>query len=115
MRPRAYLEVGLQGLPGGTSNFPAQLPHEAAPSSVGGVFPMFSPTECCANTWKSLTTNGSDSGRNGFPLASVLVPRGSTPSFRAPSALSERCSWYKMYVKGAHIKVILWLWLGFGS
>ena len=52
MRPRAYLEVGLQGLPGGTSNFPAQLPHEAAPSSVGGVFPMFSPTECCANTWK---------------------------------------------------------------
>ena len=52
MRPPAYLEVGLQGLPGGTSDLPAQLPHQAAPSSIGGVFPVFSPTECCANTWK---------------------------------------------------------------
>lgn len=30
----------------------AQLPREAALSSVGGVFPVFSSTECCANTWR---------------------------------------------------------------
>ena len=38
--------------PVGPPTYLAQLPSEAALTSVGGVFPVFSSTVCCANTWR---------------------------------------------------------------